>query len=158
MNLQDFAKALNENPDKQISFVFPNGLELPRHFHITEIGKVVKDFVDCGGTRRSTEACMLQTLVAKDTDHRLSTTKLAGIVEKASLLGLTDTTPVEAEVQGETIGIFAVDQATVNQDRILFSLAPKSTACLAPDACKLDVLPVLGGGGDSCCGGETDCC
>jgi hypothetical protein len=157
MNLDDFATALRNNPDKLISLVMPNGAAIPSHFHITEIGKVVKDFVDCGGTRRSSVSCMLQTLVANDTDHRISTSKLAAIVDKASVLGLTGDLPVEAEVQIETVGVYSVDSVTVSDDKLAFALSAKQTACLAPDACRLDVLPVVGQDG-GCCGGETDCC
>lgn len=157
MNLQEFAATLNDNPEKQIAFVLPNGEEIPPHFHITEIGKVVKDFVDCGGTRRATESCMLQTLVANDTDHRITTTKLAAIVQMASKLGLSSDTPIEAEVQIGTIGIYLVDACKSSDDRIEFKLSAKQTACLAPDKCRLDVLPVVGSN-EGCCSTDTDCC
>jgi hypothetical protein len=32
---------------------------VPTHYHITEVGKVQKDFIDCGGTVRSSTACVL---------------------------------------------------------------------------------------------------
>lgn len=137
----------------------PNGNEIPEHFHVTEIGKVVKDFVDCGGTRRSNVSCMLQTLVANDTDHRITTSKLGAIVDKANVLGLTGEAAVEAEVQGVTIEIFSLDSIVVLDDKVTFGLAAKRTACLAPDVCRLDVLPVAGqSDAGGCCGGETDCC
>ena len=36
-----------------LTFVQPNGVFVPRHFHITEIGLVTKHFIDCGGTVRN---------------------------------------------------------------------------------------------------------
>ncbi len=160
MELQDFEAALRQHPDKTLVFTLPEGQEIPRHFHITEIGKVSRDFIDCGGTRRSTESCLLQTLVAKDTDHRLSTTKLAKIVELASTLGLDAHTPVEAEVQLETTAVFSVASFDVATDEIRFSLAAKRTACLAPETCGLEMnsLPVISGGSDDDCCGDTGCC
>lgn len=158
MELRDFIAALRENAKKRLGFRLPNGQLIPSHFHITEIGKSTKDFIDCGGTRRLVESCLLQTLVAKDVEHQLMTDKLLGIVEKASVLGLAEDSPVEAEVQIETISIFSVVSPKSTDTELVFGLAPKRTACLAPSACGtgLDSLPVLGGGG--CCSSDEDCC
>ncbi len=30
----------------------PNGAYVPPHFHLTEVGTMVKKFIDCGGTVR----------------------------------------------------------------------------------------------------------
>ena len=38
-----------------ISFKLPDGSLVPSHFHVTEVGKVTKHFIDCGGT------CLLYT-------------------------------------------------------------------------------------------------
>lgn len=35
-----------------VNFRLPDGSYLPPHFHVTEIGKVSKHFIDCGGTER----------------------------------------------------------------------------------------------------------
>ena len=32
-----------------IAFQLPNGELVPSHFHVTEVGKVTKHFIDCGG-------------------------------------------------------------------------------------------------------------
>ena len=159
MNLREFQSALASNSDNHLEFQFATGETLAAHFHVTEIGKVTKDFVDCGGTRRTTESCMLQTLVANDTDHRLTAGKLAGVLEKASVLGLDEEVEVEAEVQSDTIGIYSVEAVTepANNGTLRFRLAAKQTACLAPDKCKLDALPVLGASDEDCCG-DTGCC
>lgn len=34
---------------EKIAFQLPNGDLVPTHFHVTEIGKVTKHFIDCGG-------------------------------------------------------------------------------------------------------------
>jgi hypothetical protein len=155
MNLHEFKQTLNANANHEILIEFDSGQQVAPHFHVTEVGKVTKDFVDCGGTRRSTVSCVLQTLVANDFDHRLNTDKLATIIEKAAVLGLDDDLPVEAEVQTETIGVFAFSDATATDGQLVLKLASKQTACLAPDKCGLDVLPVAG---QSDCCGETGCC
>ncbi|CAM4098801.1 hypothetical protein GILI108418_04590 [Gillisia limnaea] len=38
-----------------LQFVLPDGNLVPRHFHVTEIGKVTKHYIDCGGTERLEE-------------------------------------------------------------------------------------------------------
>ena len=35
-----------------ISFKLPNGDLVPNHFHVTEVGRVTKNFIDCGGKIR----------------------------------------------------------------------------------------------------------
>jgi hypothetical protein len=37
---------------EQIRFQLPNGELVPEHFHVTEVGKISKYFIDCGGTVR----------------------------------------------------------------------------------------------------------
>jgi len=64
-------------------WMLPDKSFVPAHYHITEVGKVQKDFIDCGGTVRSTTACVLQVWIAADIDHRLRTKKLAGIMRIA---------------------------------------------------------------------------
>lgn len=70
---------------------------VPEHYHITEVGRLQKDFIDCGGTTRSLAACLLQIWVADDEDHRLQTTKLAQIMEVALPVLKNDDLPVEVE-------------------------------------------------------------
>ncbi len=142
MNLEQFHQTLKQNPGAELLFRFSNGNMLAPHFHVTEVGKVTKDFVDCGGTRRTSECCMLQTLVADDIDHRISSDKLAGIIEKTDVLGLEGWFDVEAEVQTETIGIYSLASVAADNGKLVFELASKSTACLAPDKCGLDVIPI----------------
>ena len=77
MNLDAFLAVLSENPAAAVHLMLPDGDFVPAHFHVTEVGRVHKDFIDCGGTVRSATTCVLQVWVADDTDHRLDTTKLA---------------------------------------------------------------------------------
>jgi len=75
MNINAFREVLTANPEAAIRFMLPDGDFVPAHFHITEVGRVHKDFIDCGGTVRSTTACVLQVWVAGDLEHRLNTFK-----------------------------------------------------------------------------------
>ena len=44
---------------------------VPSHFHVTEVGKITKHFIDCGGTVRNEEVVNFQLWQADDYDHRL---------------------------------------------------------------------------------------
>ena len=79
MKINDFKKLLAES--KQISFKLPNGDLVPSHFHVTEVGRVQKDFIDCGGVVRNEVVANLQLWNADDYDHRLHPEKLLKIVE-----------------------------------------------------------------------------
>ena len=154
MDFQTVRTTLNDSPATELSFTFDSGREIAPHFHVTEVGKVTKDFVDCGGVRRSAETCVLQTLVAGDTNHRLSPAKLLNILEKSTGLGIDQQSEVEVETQGPTIETYSIAHATFRQDVLVFHLAPKTTACLATDKCGIPDLEIMSQG---CCGGNGVC-
>ncbi len=65
----------------KIAFQLPNGDLVPNHFHVTEVGKITKHFIDCGGTERKEEVANFQLWNANDYDHRLHPKKLLNIIE-----------------------------------------------------------------------------
>ena len=143
MNVQEFRAVLEANPGVKMHFMLPDQSFVPAHYHITEIGRVQKDFIDCGGTVRSLTSCMLQIWVATDIDHRLETTKLAKIVEIARPLLESDDLPVEVEYEDAVVAQYPLAGAEVTPSGILLYLGSKHTACLAPEKC--------GVGGEGCC-------
>ena len=36
-----------------VRFRLENGTEVPDHFHVTEVGVMIKKFIDCGGAVRN---------------------------------------------------------------------------------------------------------
>lgn len=159
MNLAEFRQAVADHPDHQLQLLLDDGTAIAPHFHVTEVGRVEKHFVDCGGKRREAVACVLQTLVAGDVDHRLSTTKLARILDLVDTLQLPGDAPVEVEHQERSVSIDAVAGFDVVDGVLQFRLTPKHTACLAEDACGISIpqsqsLEVVG---NECCGG-SGCC
>lgn len=50
MKISEFKNYLS--PTEELLFVMPNGAYVPPHFHLTEVGTMVKKFIDCGGTVR----------------------------------------------------------------------------------------------------------
>jgi len=113
-----------------IAFELPNGDLVPSHFHVTEVGKVTKNFIDCGGVLRKEERINFQLWNANDYDHRLHPEKLVHIIELSEkTLNLKDA-EIEVEYQSETIGKYGLDFNGTN-----FLLTNTATACLAEDAC-----------------------
>ena len=135
MNVGEFRAVLANNPDVALHLMLPDGDFVPAHFHVTEVGRVQKDFIDCGGTTRSAVSCLLQVWVAHDTAHRLTAGKLAGILRFAALLLKSDELPVEVEYENGTVSQFPVAAVEVTPAGILFHLGKKHTDCLAPDRC-----------------------
>jgi hypothetical protein len=151
MNLDAFIAVLTENPDVALHLMLPDGSFVPAHFHVTEVGRVQKDFIDCGGTRRSTTACVLQVWVADDTDHRLDASKLAKIIRIGISLFQSTTVPVEVEYEQGAVSLYPVRQAEVTPSGVLLHLGSKHTACLAPDRCGVGAVEVACCPTPGCC-------
>src|ERR1700759_2068714 len=113
MNVGEFAAVLGKSPDAALHLMLPDGDFVPAHFHVTEVGRVQKDFVDCGGTVRSSAAGVLQVWVADDTGHRPGATSRAGILRLAApVLRATDL-PVEVEYEAGRVSQYPVAAAEV---------------------------------------------
>ena len=151
MTVDTFLHSLSANPAAAIHLMLPDRSFVPAHFHITEVGKVRKDFIDCGGTVRSTAACVLQVWVAQDKDHRLDTTKLAQIVRLAGPLLGSQELPVEIEYEGTSVSQYPVAATEVTPSGVLFHLGTKHTACLAQDRCGVGAATAAGCAAPGCC-------
>lgn len=134
MTIAEFLSVLNAHPDKLLRFVLPDGTVIPPHFHITEVGHASRRFVDCGGTLRNVESCVLQSWVANDDDHRLHAGKLVKIFGHADFLPNQDL-PVELEYNEPVLSQYPVVTAEAGADAIHFQLERKHTDCLAKDKC-----------------------
>jgi len=146
MNVEQLQLVLGKGGDRAVLFQLPSGTLIPRHFHVTEVGRVDKNFIDCGGTRRHVATCLLQTWVADDFEHRLSAAKLAGILELAGpVLGSSDL-PVEVEHGSDVAAQYALSDFDLSDEAFTFLLVGKKTECLAPDKCG-----VSGCGPVGCC-------
>lgn len=128
MKISEIKSKLNQL--EAIAFQLPDGTLVPNHFHVTEVGKITKHFIDCGGTVRNEEVVNFQLWNANDYDHRLHPEKLLHIIELSEkVLGIEDL-EIEVEYQTETIGKFGLDFDGTN-----FLLTIKETDCLAKDQC-----------------------
>jgi Family of unknown function (DUF6428) len=135
MKLSDFKKALAENTCRNIRFMFPTGTKIPPHAHVTEVARVDKRFIDCGGMQHTETACRLQTWFQDDTDHRLTAGRLLAILEKSAPLLETDDLEVDVEYEAPFIAQFPLEKAEADNETLLIRLGVKHTACLAEDKC-----------------------
>lgn len=133
MKLSEVKKHLSQM--KTIAFQLPNGTMVPKHFHITEVGKITKNFIDCGGTVRYEEMVSFQLWNANDENHRLHPEKLLRIIGLSqSKLQINDDLEIEVEYQGQSIEKFGLDFNGIN-----FLLTVKQTDCLAKDHCGIPI-------------------
>lgn len=135
MNTSTFAQLLAENPNAAIYIMLPDGDFIPDHFHITEIGRIHKQYIDCGATYRESLFCSLQVWVANDKDHRLTSAKLIKVLNSAEQL-LIGNPEMMVEYGKETISQYYIKDIEVHpEEGLLVILSFKPTACLAPDKC-----------------------
>ena len=142
---------------ESVNFKLQDGTYVPEHFHVTEVGLVTRNFIDCGGTVRKEEIANFQLWDADDFEHRLKPKKLLDIIALSEkVLGRGDF-EVEVEYQSGTIGRYDLDF-----DGKDFLLLAKQTACLAQEQCGIPVKPkvslsMLGDEGTSCTPGGGCC-
>lgn len=157
MKLSEIKKYLKKS--ETIAFQLPNGELVPNHFHVTEVGKVTKNFIDCGGTVRNEEVVNFQLWEANDYDHRLHPEKLVHIIELSEEKLQIPDLEIEVEYQmAATIGKFDLDFDGTN-----FLLISKLTDCLAKDNCGIPTdKPKVKVGEwkvkENSCTPNSDCC
>lgn len=168
MNLKELKICLQARPELNLAITLPDGRPIPAHFHVTEVGHIAKKIVDCGGTFRATETCVLQTYTgsAQDDGHRLTAGKLAHILGLAGSIFPSDELPVEVEYEDGVVSQFPLTGAGLVGDTLTLQLGLKHTDCRAKAKCGIDdgcgcdaeAGPVESAG---CCGapaGSTACC
>lgn len=133
---------------ESIAFELPDGSLVPNHFHVTEVGQITKNFIDCGGTVRKEEVISFQLWDANDYDHRLHPEKLVHIINLSEKILELDDLDIEVEYQGSTIGKYGL---AFNGSHFL--LTTTNTACLAQDACGVTQVET-----SACCAPNSGCC
>jgi len=142
-----------------VNFMLPDGSSVPECFHVTEVGLVTKNFIDCGGTVRKETVVNFQLWDANDYDHRLKPGKLLSIIVLSEkVLGIGDY-EIEVEYQDTTIGKYGLGFNGEN-----FQLTNKQTACLAQEQCgipsekqKVNLTEIPSNTANSCTPG-AGCC
>lgn len=141
MLFHEFKSLLSDNPAKSFKIQLPGGESIPASFHITEIGFVKKVFIDCGGTRRESECCLLQIWVGNDFDHSLETEKMLMILTKGADLLPNEQVALEFEYEHAVISQYLVSSHEISENSITLYLKNKHTECLAPELCGIKAFP-----------------
>lgn len=155
IDVKALKEVLGENPGKGLQLVLPGGEAVPRHFHVTEVGGVRKDFIDCGGTKRVASWCLLQAWVATDVEHRIGAEKLLKILEMGASVMPGDFLPVEFEYEDGVISQYPLAAVEVGEAALVLRLEKKHTDCLAKDKCG---IPEYDDEQLSDCCGPAGCC
>jgi Family of unknown function (DUF6428) len=154
MNLTELKSLLTHHSDRFFRITLPGGDSIAVCFHVTEVARVHKTFLDCGGKLRESVTCQLQVWVGEDYHHRIETGKMAAILETARSLLPDESVPVEIEYQDRVISQYTIASHQLTADAVVLHLAHKHTECLAPELCGLPALgrlPALRSPA-SCCG------
>lgn len=152
MKLNDLRSALEKHPDSLPRFVLPDGDPIPAHAHVTEVGHVVKTFIDCGGVRGKNETVLLQTHVGADVDHRLKSDRFAKILRLGEQVLPHDQIEVEVEYDCCVVAQYPVTAVKPAGEHIDLILGQRRTQCLAQERQKA-AAP-----GESCCATAATCC
>lgn len=135
--LKDLFDSLMDDAPDSIRVFLPDGEQVPANFHVTEVGRVQKDFIDCGGTVRRSLHGQLQLLVANDFEHRITADKLLKILEASKPILGDDPLPLSVEYGQKTAVVYEVAKMQMNGDTLELRLGDPETGCLAPDTCGL---------------------
>lgn len=147
MILSELKTLLCRHPEAGLRFVLPGGRAIPADFHVTEVGHSARNFIDCGGTSRFSEVCMLQVWrTDDDSEHRLKAGKLAAILELSGKVVPSDNLEIEVEYEDAVISQYTVESFGVAPGVLEFTLGSRHTACLAREACGIE---------EGCCGGSS---
>lgn len=163
MTLATLKQLLADHPQHHFRLRLPDSSDVPVSFHITEVGRIDKTFLDCGGQLREKTTAQLQVWVGKDYEHRIETEKMAGILKKGDAVLPDASVPVEIEYEDRVISQYTIEGHEIASDAVTLQLAHKHTECLAPELCGLEMpslrLPSIDGKTDPspCCGPEGCC-
>lgn len=150
MNLSEFKILLRNEGSKHFRLRLPDGSPVPVSFHVTEVARIQKTFIDCGGQMRESIACQLQVWVGPDYDHRLEAGKAAAILDMARPFLPDESVPVEIEYEDEVISQYRVAGYEDTGDAVVLLLEHKHTDCLAKERCGVP-------GADERTATETEC-
>jgi hypothetical protein len=151
MTLHDLQHALEANPRRFPRFVLPDGDYIPAHAHVTEVGHVVRNFIDCGGLTGTEEKVLLQTHAGNDTDHRLRSDRLAKILELGNRVIPSADLDVDVEYDCCVVAQYPIVKAQPRGQHLDLILQRSRTLCRARERREAETA-----GG--CCAGSTACC
>jgi hypothetical protein len=151
MTLHGLQNTLEANPELFPRFVLPNGDCIPAHAHVTEVGHVVRNFIDCGGQTGKEEKVVLQTHVDSDTGHRLRSDRFAKILRLGSRVIPRADLDVDVEYDCCVVAQYPIAKATPDGEHLNLILQRGRTQCRARERRESKRAAV-------CCAAAAACC
>jgi hypothetical protein len=151
MTLRGLQNALKANRNRFPRFVLPNGDYIPAHAHVTEVGHVVRNFIDCGGLTGKEEKIVLQTHVGNDTEHRLRSDRFAKILRLGDRVVPSEDLDVDVEYNCCVVAHYPIAEATPEGEHLNLILQRGRTRCRARE--RRESKTAAG-----CCAALTACC
>ena len=151
MNLLDLQRALKTHPNTYPRFVLPAGDFIPAHAHVTEVGHVVRKFIDCGGSTGNEEKVVLQTHVGSDIEHRLTSERLAKILGLGNRVLPTTDLEVDVEYDCCVVSQYPIVETRLEGKHLDLILQRGRTQCRANER-------RAAGKTQACCGTSSSSC
>jgi hypothetical protein len=151
MRLSDLRTILEQYSQTFPRFVLPDGNYIPAHAHVTEVGHVAKNFIDCGGVTGKSETVLLQTHVGRDTEHRLRSDRLAKILQLGEQVLPHDQLEVEVEYDCCVVAQYPIAEVEPEGQHLNLMLGKRRTQCRANERRK-------SASADASCGTDPACC
>lgn len=131
---KEFIKTLEDKPNYSIEFHLPGGIQLPTHYHITDVGAVNRYFIDCGGQTREENYVQIQLWLGKNNDHCLDAKTILKILKNSNkvlckLPNLNDSN-VFIEYKTEFITQYPIAKIDVLNGKIICFTKHLTTQCL----------------------------
>jgi hypothetical protein len=151
MKLSQLNQVLENHPKTFPRFVLPDGSQIPLHMHVTEVGHVVRNFVDCGGLIGKEENIVLQTHVGSDVEHRLGSHGLARILRLGTRVLLANDLDVSVEYDCCVVSQYPISDVKIEGDNLHLILSTNRTQCRERERREMQEV-------NSCCGASASCC
>jgi len=151
MTLQGLQNALKANLGRFPRFVLPDGDYIPAHAHVTEVGYVIRNFIDCGGLTGKEEKVVLQTHVGDDTDHRLRSDRFAKILRLGNRVIPSIDLNVAVEYDCCVVAQYPIAEARPDGEHLNLILRRGRTQCRARERRQLETAA-------DCCATSAACC
>jgi hypothetical protein len=151
MRLRDLQNAIEANPKTLPRFVLPNGDYIPAHAHVTEVGHVVRNFIDCGGLTGKEEKVVLQTHVGNDTNHRLRSDRFAKILRLGNRVLPSADLDVDVEYDCCVVAQYPIAETQPRGQYLDLILLRGRTQCRARERREAETA-------DACCATDVSCC
>ena len=151
MKLCELQNILKAHPITFPRFVLPDGEYIPAHTHLTEVGHVVRNFIDCGGLKGKEEKIVLQTHVGNDVDRRLTSDRFAKILQLGNSVVPKSDLEVDIEYDCCVVAQYPITEARPEGEHLDLILQRGRTQCRARERRETEKAA-------DCCTTASACC